>query len=371
MPLDRDSAFLLALGASIVVHVLGAGAAAAFRREAPASPGVIREDRVELEWLELAVERDEAPDAPEAPLEPPAPGDPSVVTGAASIASRVIRSGEEDSELQPWLDPGDPSDAPSQPSEVDPRRPVVPRGTLDPRAVALGALDVAPHQVAPQAQPSAEDPSARYRRAEATLDGHLAARAAERPAVTERPRPRVRRQPDGSHVYAGHAFTARIDADGQVTFSDRAPIAYSGGGDMPSSAAVAFGFDLTDGAYRRRGQDPYQAERAWFMSQTEELREELQLAARERERASMARRVAGRAQRIWDTEERSEEARRRRIFALWDDCAEGDADGDAARRSLLGWVRRQLPAGSERAFTPAELAALNASRQSAQAFAPY
>ena len=50
-PLDRDSAFLLALGASIAVHALGAGAAAAFRQERAERPGVVREESVELEWL--------------------------------------------------------------------------------------------------------------------------------------------------------------------------------------------------------------------------------------------------------------------------------------------------------------------------------
>jgi hypothetical protein len=199
----------------------------------------------------------------------------------------------------------------------------------------------------------------------------LAAHAATRPAVTERPRPRVRRQPDGSYRYAGHAFSAHIDLNGQVHFDDRSPVQYNGGGDLPSSASVAVGFDLTDGAYRRHGQDPYAAERAWFMRETADMREELQTAARERERVTMARRMAGRVQRIWETEERSAEARRRRIFSLWDDCAEDDADGDAARGAIVAWVRRQLPSGSEHAFTAAELSGWNARRQSTRAFAPY
>jgi hypothetical protein len=363
---DRDSAFLLALAASIAVHVVGAGVAAFVRPERAHAAVIHREGTIEVEWLEPVVEP-ELPQEPQPeltepdPLNPTAPPTtpPPALTGALAASATAVT-----------VDPGvvePPLPEPGIPPEGNARPP----RSLDPRAVALGQLDVLPHQVAPQAQPTAVDPRARFRNAEATLDSHLSARAATRPAVTERPRPEVRRQADGSYVYAGHAFSARITPDGQVTFSDTGRMSYSGGGDLPSSASVGFGFDLTDGAYRRRGQDPYQAERAWFMRETERMREELQDAARERQRAQLGRQMAAQAQRAWDTEERTPESRRRRIFTLWDRCAEGDGDGDAARAGILGWVRRQLPAGSEHAFTAAELASFNARRQSAAAFAPY
>lgn len=363
---DRDTAFLFALGASIAAHVVGAGVAALVRPE-QAHAAVIRSDgHIELEWIEpsrvpppaLDQPTDELPPSPLSAAAPP--------IEAAAAAALALASSTATGTVDPGaIDPVFP-----EPGTVPEDGSLLPR-SLDPRAVALGALDVARHEVAPQAQPTAEDPRARYRRAESTLDSHLSARASTRPAVTERPRPEVRRQPDGSYVYSGHAFSARITRDGQVAFSDTAPLRYSGGGDLPDSASVAFGFDLTDAAYRRRGQDPYQAERAWFMRETETIREQLQDEARERERTRMARQVAGRVQNVWDTEERTEESRRRRIFSIWDDCAEGDADGDAARSAILSWVRRHLPAGGEHAFTPAELASLNARRQSAAAFAPY
>lgn len=363
---DRDTAFLFALGASIAAHVVGAGVAALVRPE-QAHAAVIRSDgHIELEWIEPSrvpppVLDQPADELPPDPLSTAAPPIEAAAATALALASSTATG---------TVDPGTIDPVFPEQGTVPEDGSLLPR-SLDPRAVALGALDVARHEVAPQAQPTAEDPRARYRRAESALDSHLSAQASTRPAVTERPRPEVRRQPDGSYVYSGHAFSARITRDGQVTFSDTAPLRYSGGGDLPDSASVAFGFDLTDGAYRRRGQDPYQAERAWFMRETETVREQLQDEARERERTRMARQVAGRVQNVWDTEERTEESRRRRIFSIWDDCAEGDADGDAARSAILGWVRRHLPAGGEHAFTPAELASLNARRQSAAAFAPY
>ncbi|MBK6576487.1 MAG: hypothetical protein IPG17_09855 [Sandaracinaceae bacterium] len=364
---DRDSAFLLALAASIAVHVVGAGVAAFARPERARAAVIHSEGTIEVEWLEPVPEPELTPE-PEAevvepeplnPMAPPTTTPPPVLAGALAASTTAVT-----------VDPG-VVEPPLPEAGIRPEGSVRPPRSLDPRAVALGQLDVLPHQVAPQAQPSAVDPRARFRNAESTLDSHLSARAATRPAVTERPRPEVRRQADGSYVYAGHAFSARITPDGQVTFSDTARVTLSGAGDLPSSASGGVRFDLTDGAYRRRGQDPYQAERAWFMRETEGMREELQDAARERQRAQLGRQMAAQAQRAWDTEERTPESRRRRIFTLWDRCAEGDGDGDAARAGILGWVRRQLPAGSEHAFTAAELASFNAGRQSAAAFAPY
>jgi hypothetical protein len=69
-------------------------------------------------------------------------------------------------------------------------------------------------------------------------------------------------------------------------------------------------------------------------------------------------------------------ARKRGMFALWDECAEtGTAEiikaGSAARAKVLGFIRARLPAGSPDAFTRAELATLNQQKQSRAVFAPY
>ncbi len=374
---DRESAFLLALGASIAVHAFGAGVAALYRPEVPVAVSRVEQSElVDLEWLQEPSTPAEPEPDPEPveelpaqesePSSPPAAEDPAVETPAQQEPSVDPQASEGAVASEPPAGEHllvDPNAAGRPPTHRVP--------SLDPRSAALGALDLQPYRPAPQDQPVAEDPQARFRRAEASLDSHLAGIAARRPAVSERPRPQVRRQADGSYQYNGHAFSAHINRDGTVSFSDRGAVRYAGGGDSENSASVAFGFDLTDGAYRRRGQDPYQAERAWFMRETEDMRAELQEAARERGRTEMVRRVAGRVQHVWNTEERSEPQRRRRIFSIWDDCAEGDADGDAARRAILSWVRRNLPQGSDQAFSAAELSSLNAGRQSTQVFAPY
>jgi hypothetical protein len=68
-------------------------------------------------------------------------------------------------------------------------------------------------------------------------------------------------------------------------------------------------------------------------------------------------------------------ARRRALFELWDECAEGDdaagAAGDRARVMVIGWIRAHLPAGEPGAFSADDIAALDAHRASRQHFAPY
>jgi len=66
---------------------------------------------------------------------------------------------------------------------------------------------------------------------------------------------------------------------------------------------------------------------------------------------------------------------REALFELWDECAEGEGPtgeaGTRARAMVIGWIRARLPAGSAGAYTPAEIAALDARRSSTQHFAPY
>lgn len=84
---------------------------------------------------------------------------------------------------------------------------------------------------------------------------------------------------------------------------------------------------------------------------------------------------------IWRDPKLSLAERRRRLFTLWDECAEGTgttplealqrAAGRAARAKIVGYVRRVAPLGSAEAYSEAELAALNAGRRSQGRFAPY
>ena len=77
---------------------------------------------------------------------------------------------------------------------------------------------------------------------------------------------------------------------------------------------------------------------------------------------------------LW-AHESSPAARRAALFALWDECAEGDGPlgeaGQRARKQVIGWIAVHLPRGSADAYTPAELAELAKHQQSAQAFEPY
>ena len=71
----------------------------------------------------------------------------------------------------------------------------------------------------------------------------------------------------------------------------------------------------------------------------------------------------------------SSSQRRELIFAIWDECSEeSDAPTDygaMARATILAIVREAFPAGSDRAYQPSELLALNERRSSRQRFAPY
>jgi hypothetical protein len=85
-------------------------------------------------------------------------------------------------------------------------------------------------------------------------------------------------------------------------------------------------------------------------------------------------------ERLWSDDSRDHATKRRIIFQLWDECEEldGESDvrelakaGERSRSHIIRFIRKNLPAGSPRAFTTDELDRLNASRESRQLFAPY
>jgi hypothetical protein len=67
--------------------------------------------------------------------------------------------------------------------------------------------------------------------------------------------------------------------------------------------------------------------------------------------------------------------RRDALFALWDECAEGEGPvgeaGERARKMVIGWIRARLPAGAPDAFAPDEIARRSTQRRSTQPFVPY
>jgi hypothetical protein len=198
---------------------------------------------------------------------------------------------------------------------------------------------------------------------EGALSGHLRGQAMARP-WTARTTPRLVPQPDGTLVYTGHAFTARIAPDGAVSFSDRDAVQAD---EMLQGGPARF--DLTDLAMRGSGQDPYAAEREWFMEHTETVRVRLETEARARERDAALRGVPGRLASIWNSALPAS-VRRRRIFRMWDECDE-EGDGLSVRRQVIEFIRSEVPSSSPDAFTVSELRQWNGERESSMEFDPY
>jgi hypothetical protein len=213
------------------------------------------------------------------------------------------------------------------------------------------------------------------------------------------PRPRSELRPDGPDGFVTDegAFVARTDRDGRVAFDDGSPVRI----DLPSPRDAARGlerwaedprryaeengdrnpmsvggsFDLTDSIMRQSGEEPYSARKMAFLDRTRA--ERMQIAARENSqrlrdalhstRADLARLWRGRG---------SAAHKRRLLFLLWDECAESGSDevvhaARAVRGQIVAFVRRHLPAGSQLAYTEAELARHNARRTSRERFDPY
>ena len=192
---------------------------------------------------------------------------------------------------------------------------------------------------------------------------HMHAVGADRPHTRRHAPIRLVPQSDGSYVYAGPAFTARVAPDGSVTFEDRPAVQTEG-------FSTSGSFDLTDMVMGASGQDPLASQREDFMEETEAQRAEIERAYRERSMRSSVTSLRGRLASIWQDEERTAAQRRRALFDEWDDADDG-TEGDRARRMVLEFIRTELPASSDDAYTEGELRVLNMRRQSRAAFAPY
>jgi hypothetical protein len=188
------------------------------------------------------------------------------------------------------------------------------------------------------------------------------------------PLPGLQRDAEGGYVYRDSNFSARIAPDGQVELHDKGDVTLLGEGAQGNQAM--FGFDLGDLAMKAAGDDPYRADKAKFMAQTRAFRQQLcdQNRKEELQRAlwDLKRDLAA----IWREEHGRVAEVKRRVFDLWDTCAEdGDADqlklSAMARATIVAFIRERLPAGGPDAFGPEELIALNARRRSKRPFAPY
>jgi len=166
------------------------------------------------------------------------------------------------------------------------------------------------------------------------------------------------------YVYKGPQFSAHINPDGTVSFDDKIIRDFKG---------TSGSFDITDLIMKSKNEDPYRHEKKRFMETTEKLRGEI--AARDRAeklRSSLASLPAN-LDAIWGDRRYSAKKRRSDLCDLWREMATSDDDigaaGASARRIVEGYIRRNLPEGSDEAFPEEELAMC--SRRAKSRFAPY
>ncbi len=262
----------------------------------------------------------------------------------------------------------------------------------------LTAEEVARDAVLGEATDTLEPAVDRYARINDELETSLREAGQARPHVTTRPAPELTHRSDGSYHWQGPAFAATITRNGEVSFSDRTIEFIRPGplgdpyldaelaedrehladiNDNPyvsphvadalnrpaQTANVTFRVDIGDAIARARGEDPYYAERRWFMRETGTLRRRLQRRAHERRYQRADRRLRGRLIRLWEDDSRTAVARRAAVVAMWNRF-DGSGAGTRARGVIEQFVRDYLPAGSEHAFPSGEL-------QRAGAFRPY
>jgi hypothetical protein len=170
---------------------------------------------------------------------------------------------------------------------------------------------------------------------------------------------------DGDGYKATHqTWVAHVDAAGNVKFEDKPNWQWHG---------LGASFDATDALMRHEGQDPYASQKRKFLDDTREERFEIGKRYRREQLKHSSRLAYDTLEWIWSSTPNVRE-RKQAVFELWDDCAEsGDADlvegGRAARAMIVGFIKTHL-VGHD-AFSPDELAALNAHKTSTASFAPY
>jgi hypothetical protein len=145
-------------------------------------------------------------------------------------------------------------------------------------------------------------------------------------------------------------------------------------GDVATIPIVRGGFDITDAFMRNKGIDPYASRKLEYLDSTRDQRVQIGNRYRQKQLDQAAVMMKGNLDRVWSLHSQAE--RREALFELWDECAETGSDelvtaGREARKLLIGTIRAKLPAGSADAFSAAEIAAFNKTKQSKATFAPY
>lgn len=217
------------------------------------------------------------------------------------------------------------------------------------------------------------------------------------------------RQRDGSLLYVdpGKRFTAAVNPDGSVRFGnrwgrDQHGERMRGSGRAlrqigPSGLGSIGGLPMTgptEWLLALQGQERDAAAKTAFLNQTRELR--IQLAVNftlrllDTRLGELNQELLG----LMSDGDRDLIERRAILFQRWDECDErvgqglpagGELPAEAvsmidqarldaaakARRSIEAFIRRQLPRGTPRGYTAAELAEFNRRRVSVEVFDPY
>lgn len=180
------------------------------------------------------------------------------------------------------------------------------------------------------------------------------------------------------HLIKRPGYDALIHDDGRLIFNDRFLRTHSSL-DPAVGARATLTFDLGDIVTRLLADDavgdPYFSDKLALLDETFaqriELREQHNDLIMDRALSDLPQYLTA----IWQEESFPLKTRRRLLFALWDECAEGGNEytrkgGKAARKIIDTFIRLNLPANSPDAFTADELDALNLIRNSVVDFAP-
>jgi hypothetical protein len=167
--------------------------------------------------------------------------------------------------------------------------------------------------------------------------------------------------------------------DGNNHFSDPSGLAKRRSPFSAFSEGVRVGvsghLDITDLAMKLAGQDPYSSSKRAIIDETREQRFCMAKRFQDQQKKQELFTLSTRVRRLATRVDLSAAERRELVFAIWDECSEeseSTTDYNAmARATILSIVREAFPAGSDRAYQPAELLVLNDRRSSHQRFAPY
>jgi hypothetical protein len=335
---------------------------------------------VDFEWTNSAL-----PMSAAATVTPPAPS----VLGAAEQSPAPRRAANARAARETRARPPAPAPAPrmDEAPVIAPQPAPAPELATAPQADAAPArparpLDLSPRSAALSTVPATPAPSASTGEVDelpAARNAELSAslRAAANADADRLRHPReleLRRDPDGTCHYSGSAIEATILPDGGVQIAERAA-RYAPALGVDEPPAKPYTLEDTQAPQQLQAAvkmtpRAWDAERAWFMRETESLRRELADAAHARELATSSHGLIKQLDRIWCDAQRSKPQRRRALYELWADTSD-DEVGAHGRAVIIDYIRRNLPEGSPDAYPRAELTALAALSPASMHFDPY